>query len=89
MFFVSDQTGVTAETMGHSLLTQFDGLEFRPVTLPFVSSLDKAEEAVRKINLAAAETGVRHRADLQPFSPKRDEPADHFPGGGRLTSALS
>jgi len=25
VFFVSDQTGVTAETMGHSLLTQFDG----------------------------------------------------------------
>ena len=59
VFFVSDQTGVTAETMGHSLLTQFDGLEFRPVTLPFVSSLDKAEEAVRKINLAAEETGVK------------------------------
>ncbi|MCP5340452.1 MAG: pyruvate, water dikinase regulatory protein [Steroidobacteraceae bacterium] len=59
VFFVSDQTGVTAETMGHSLLTQFDGLEFRPVTLPFVSSLDKAREAVRKINLAAAEGGVR------------------------------
>ena len=45
--------------MGHSLLTQFDGLEFRPVTLPFVSSVDKAEEASRKINLAADETGVR------------------------------
>ena len=42
VFFVSDQTGVTAETMGHSLLTQFDGLEFRPVTLPFISTLDKA-----------------------------------------------
>lgn len=59
VFFVSDQTGVTAETMGHSLLTQFDGLEFRPVTLPFVSTVDKAEEAVRRINRAAAEEGVR------------------------------
>jgi len=59
VFFVSDQTGVTAETMGHSLLTQFDGLEFRPVTLPFVSSVDKAEEAVRKINLAAVDSGLR------------------------------
>jgi regulator of PEP synthase PpsR (kinase-PPPase family) len=59
VFFVSDQTGVTAETMGHSLLTQFDTLEFRPVTLPFVSSVDKAEEAVRRINRAAAEEGVR------------------------------
>src|SRR5678816_1285279 len=55
VFFVSDQTGVTAETMGHSLLTQFDGLEFRQVTLPFISTVDKAEEAVRRINSTAAE----------------------------------
>jgi [pyruvate, water dikinase]-phosphate phosphotransferase / [pyruvate, water dikinase] kinase len=59
VFFVSDQTGVTAETMGHSLLTQFEGLEYRPVTLPFVSSVDKAQEVVRRINAAAAEQGVR------------------------------
>lgn len=59
VFFVSDQTGVTAETMGHSLLTQFEGLEFRAVTLPFISTVDKAEEAVRRINRAAAEEGAR------------------------------
>lgn len=45
--------------MGHSLLTQFEGLDFRAVTLPFVSSVDKAEEAVRRINRAALEEGVR------------------------------
>jgi len=56
---VSDQTGVTAETLGHSLMTQFEGLEFRPVTLPFVSSLDKAEEAVRRIDRAASDEGLR------------------------------
>ncbi|MGH8259749.1 MAG: posphoenolpyruvate synthetase regulatory kinase/phosphorylase PpsR, partial [Steroidobacteraceae bacterium] len=59
VFFVSDQTGVTAETMGHSLLTQFEGLEFRAVTLPFVSNLDKARDAVRKIDAAAEAEGVR------------------------------
>lgn len=59
VFFVSDQTGVTAETMGHSLLTQFDRLDFRPVTLPFITSLDKAQEAVGKINQAAHEEGLR------------------------------
>jgi len=59
VFFVSDQTGVTAETLGHSLMTQFEGLEFRPVTLPFVSSLDKAHETVRRIDRAAQEEGVR------------------------------
>ena len=57
VFFLSDQTGVTAETLGHSLLTQFDSEDFRQVTLPFIDSEDKALEAVEKIN-AAAEGGV-------------------------------
>lgn len=59
VFFVSDQTGVTAETMGHSLLTQFDALEFRAATLPFIANLDKAEEARRRIDAAAEAEGVR------------------------------
>jgi regulator of PEP synthase PpsR (kinase-PPPase family) len=59
VFFVSDQTGVTAETMGHSLLTQFDAQAFRQVTLPFISTVDKAEEAVRRINATAEAEGVR------------------------------
>jgi len=59
VFFVSDQTGVTAETMGHSLLTQFDGQAFRQVTLPFISTVDKAEEAVRRINATGETEGVR------------------------------
>jgi len=59
VFFLSDQTGVTAETLGHSLLTQFEGQKFRQVTLPFIDSDDKAHEAVEKINAAAGEGGAR------------------------------
>src|SRR5512144_2630892 len=59
VFFVSDQTGVTAETMGHSLLTQFEGLDFRQVTLPLIATIDKAEEAVRRINATANEDRLR------------------------------
>jgi regulator of PEP synthase PpsR (kinase-PPPase family) len=59
VFFLSDQTGVTAETLGHSLLTQFDGHDFRQVTLPFIDTEDKAREAVAKINEAATEAGAR------------------------------
>jgi regulator of PEP synthase PpsR (kinase-PPPase family) len=54
VFFLSDQTGVTAETLGHSLMTQFDSHDFRQVTLPFIDSDDKAWEAVRKIDDAGA-----------------------------------
>lgn len=59
VYFLSDQTGVTAETLGHSLLTQFDGQQFRQVTLPFIDSDDKAAEAVDRINQAAEDDGVR------------------------------
>jgi [pyruvate, water dikinase]-phosphate phosphotransferase / [pyruvate, water dikinase] kinase len=59
VFFLSDQTGVTAETMGHSLLTQFDGVEFRQITVPFISSVDKAVETVRKINLVGEMEGTK------------------------------
>ena len=59
VFFLSDQTGVTAETLGHSLLMQFDGHNFRQVTLPFIDNEDKAREAVEKINEAATNADAR------------------------------
>ena len=49
VFFVSDGTGITAETFGNAILAQFD---FKPrrVRLPFVDTPDKAHQAVRQIN---------------------------------------
>src|SRR5579862_5216945 len=58
VFFVSDHSGVTAETMGHSLLSQFEGITFRAVTLPFISTLARAEEALQRINATAAIDGT-------------------------------
>ena len=58
VFFVSDGTGITAETFGHSVLTQFD-LRFKQVRLPFIDTLDKAYDAVRKINDAYQGDGKR------------------------------
>jgi regulator of PEP synthase PpsR (kinase-PPPase family) len=57
VFFLSDQTGVTAETLGHSLLTQFSAQSFQQMTLPFIDTEDKAKEAVRTIN-AEQESGA-------------------------------
>ncbi len=58
VFFISDQTGVTAETLGHSLLTQFEGYEFDLVTLPFLDTLDKVDAALSQIDERAVEQGV-------------------------------
>jgi len=49
VFFVSDGTGITAQMLGHSLLTQFEGVEFNQVTLPFVDSAEKAEDCLARI----------------------------------------
>lgn len=59
VFFVSDQTGVTAETLGRSLLTQFEPHDFDQVTVPFIDTVDKADAVVRRINAVAAEQGAR------------------------------
>ena len=57
VFFVSDQTGVTAETLGHSLLTQFDTAQFDQVTLPFLDTIDKVDEALAQIDARADSQG--------------------------------
>jgi regulator of PEP synthase PpsR (kinase-PPPase family) len=58
VFFVSDGTGITAETFGHSVLTQFD-LKFKQIRLPFIDTIEKAYDAVRRINDAFDVEGNR------------------------------
>ena len=59
VFFVSDGTGITAETLGHSVMTQFEALHYKQVRLPFVDSIDKAQEALQKIDEARVTDGRR------------------------------
>jgi regulator of PEP synthase PpsR (kinase-PPPase family) len=58
VFFISDGTGITAETFGNAILAQFE-FKARHVRLPFTDSVDKAHQAVRQINHAAAVEGNR------------------------------
>ena len=59
VFFVSDRTGLTAETFGRNLLAQFPDVEFETRTLAFVSDEAKARHAVSLINLASEVSGVK------------------------------
>ena len=58
VFFISDGTGITAETFGNAILAQFE-LKPRHVRLPFIDSVDKAHQAIRQINHAAEVEGKR------------------------------
>jgi len=58
VFFVSDGTGITAETFGNSILAQFSGKP-RHVRRPFIDTPDKAHQVVREINHTADAEGRR------------------------------
>lgn len=57
-FFISDGTGITAETFAKAILAQFE-ISPKRVRLPFIDSPDKAWQAVRQINHAADVDGTR------------------------------
>jgi regulator of PEP synthase PpsR (kinase-PPPase family) len=59
VFFVSDGTGITAETLGHSVMTQFESLRYRQLRMPFVDSAEKAREAVQRVAEAGRRDGQR------------------------------
>ena len=59
VFFVSDRTGITAEMLGNSLLSQFEQIEFKRRTIPFVDTPERIAEVVGIINETAAEEKQR------------------------------
>lgn len=59
VFFISDRTGITVETLGHSLLTQFAGMQFTIQTLRFIDNEAKVRAVVDVINRSALDTGQK------------------------------
>lgn len=59
VFFVSDGTGITSETLGHSILTQFKGLVYKQITVPFVVDDELTHSTVAQINAAASADGAK------------------------------
>lgn len=58
VFFLSGSTAITAEILGESLLSQFNKLDLKRSTLPFINSAERAEEAVQQINQAFNQDSV-------------------------------
>lgn len=57
VFFVSDGTGITAETLGHAVLVQFESLDLHHHRISFIDNPDKALDALARIN----ESYFRHK----------------------------
>jgi len=58
-FFISDGTGLTAEALGRSLLSQFGHIDFEQVTIPYISTKEDALSVVKRINRVVEESGLR------------------------------
>lgn len=58
VFFISDGTGITAESFGQSLLAQFDHINFNRQTLPYIDTPEKAQEVAVRINQSHIEEGM-------------------------------
>ncbi|MGM0784281.1 MAG: posphoenolpyruvate synthetase regulatory kinase/phosphorylase PpsR [Pseudomonadota bacterium] len=56
-FFISDGTGITAEGLGRSLLAQFEDIDIRMLTKPYIDTLEKAEALVQVIEATAVRDG--------------------------------
>lgn len=59
VFFVSESTGITADELGSSLLSQFPQFSFTKRYHPFIDTIEKAEHLVERINLVAESSSVK------------------------------
>ncbi|HDV5714625.1 TPA: kinase/pyrophosphorylase [Legionella pneumophila] len=59
VFMLSDGTGITAETLGNSLITQFENIQFEKITIPYIDSTHRAESVVLRINQCFSEQGIK------------------------------
>ena len=59
VYFISDGTGITAETIGHSLLTQFGSLRFDTRRLAFIDNEEKARTAATLVREQGRIMGCR------------------------------
>lgn len=59
VFYLSDQTAITAESLGQTLISQFDSIDFSTRTLPYIDTQEKAREVVALIDRHARQSGTQ------------------------------
>ena len=64
VFFVSDATAITAETLANAVLAQFHGLKYLRYRMPFVNTEEKAKAAALRINESATRTACGRLSSL-------------------------
>ena len=73
VFMISDGTGITVESLGNSLMTQFEGIEFDKTTIPYIDSMEKADAVIQQINHSYIATGIKPLAFVTLVNPEINE----------------
>jgi regulator of PEP synthase PpsR (kinase-PPPase family) len=58
VFYISDGTAITAEVLGHAVMSQFP-VSINSITLPFVENESRAKAVKDQIDAIYQQTGVR------------------------------
>lgn len=69
-YMISDGTGITVESLGNSLMTQFENINFEKKTIPYVDTLEKAEAVVQELNACKKNTGTAPIAFITLVNPE-------------------
>jgi len=59
VYFVSESTGITAEALGHSLISQFETVKFEQVYMPLINTTQRAVALTERMREAAERDGAR------------------------------
>ena len=59
VFIISDGTGITAESLANSLMSQFENIEFEKIATPYIDTIEKAKEIRTRIDQYQKDTGIK------------------------------
>ena len=57
VYFVSESTGITAEALGRSLISQFESVKFEQVYMPLINTIQRAIVLTERMRDAAERDG--------------------------------
>ena len=70
VIFISDGTGITAETLGNGLLSQFEDIAFHHLRLPFIDSTEKVDHCLERIAAIGKLDGIRPLVIMTMMNPQ-------------------
>lgn len=66
VFVISDSTAITVQTLAQSILSQFSDVKFNITIIPYVDTIEKAKQLVKKVNQSTNERPILFETIINP-----------------------